>query len=41
MYMAILMKSKMNISDEEIITQGDEANLIYILLLGQIKVFQN
>lgn len=41
MFMAMLMKSKMNTIDEEIITQGDEASLMYILMTGNIKVFLN
>lgn len=31
----------MNIADEEIIMQGDEANLMYILLTGKVKVYLN
>ena len=41
MFMAMLMKSKMNITDEEIITQGDEASLMFILMTGKAKVFLN
>ena len=39
MFMAVLMKSKMNISDEEIITQGDEAHCMYFILSGEVRVY--
>ena len=40
-FLAMRMKSRLNIADEEIITQGDESYYLYILLNGQVKVFLN
>ena len=41
MFLAMLMESKMNVFDEEIIKQGDEAHHLYIILSGEVKVFIN
>ena len=39
MYMVMLMRSQLYIGNEEIITQGDEAKHMYILLSGEVTVF--
>lgn len=40
-YMAQLMQSRLSIVDEEIVTQGDEANCMYIIFSGTVNVFLN
>ena len=39
--MVMLMKSKLSVSDEEIITQGDEAYQMFIIFQGTVKVYLN
>lgn len=41
MYMAMLMQPKMNISNEWIIMQDDEAYVMYIILSGEVMVYIN
>jgi CRP-like cAMP-binding protein len=40
MFVAMLMQTRLNIEGEEIITQGDEARDLYIILRGQVMVYQ-
>ena len=35
------MKTRLNISDEVVITQGDEAKYLYVLMRGSITVLIN
>ena len=39
MYVVMLMKPRLHVSDEEIITQGDEAKQMYIIIQGQVRVY--
>ena len=40
-YTARLMQSRLNIYDEEVITQGDEAEHMYLIIRGKVTVLQN
>ena len=39
--MAGLMQTQLNIAEEELITQGDDADKLYILYNGSVTVFLN
>lgn len=41
MYMAMLMSPKLSVTDEEIITQGDEAQVMFIIITGKVTVYLN
>lgn len=41
MWVAMLMQTRLNINDEEIITQGAEGQLMYMILQGQVTVYLN
>ena len=41
MHMAMLMKPILAVTDEEIITQGDEADYFYVLLNGAVTIYLN